>query len=115
MSACTEQIWHNYSSYPCGRKLKGDPRYPTLCGLHVSVRDRAAKKEELRKQITAERADGLHAMEARAKSLSDRHGVTLHVQTVFPAKGPGAFVSKPTGKVIISLDELEALLAKLAE
>lgn len=101
------------SSHTCGRKLSGSDDYPELCGVHAAAKRRKAQKEADRLAITERRAAETAEFRTRVDALNERYGLKAISRTLTPTTGPGAFVSRPTGDVILSLDQLESLLAKL--
>jgi hypothetical protein len=94
--ACIDRIYNDYSARDCDRKLKGDPEFPHLCGLHTSVIHRRRAKDEARKQAVAARNEESAAIQTRIDALADL-GLDLKAS------------SFSAGRVSVPLRQLEAL------
>ena len=101
------------SSHSCDRKLKGDPEYPYLCGLHVAAARRAVAKSQARAELKEAREGALDEFRARVEEFNQRYDVKAVAKVLMPTAGPGAHILQANGDVIISLDQLEALIARL--
>lgn len=99
----------------CGKKLKGDAEFPHLCGLHIGVITRGRNKNALESNLKARANAELEAFKDRVDALNQRYELSALADTRSGTTGPLAFVARSTGRVVISLDRLEALLAKLDE
>lgn len=101
------------SMHTCGRKSKGHPEFPQLCGVHAGAILRQRQKDAARRDHRAEADARLADEQVRADAITEQFGVNLTLRTVFPTSGPGAFISRATGEVIISLADLEKLVSEV--
>lgn len=115
IETCIERVHRDYSSYNCGRKLKGDPEFPHLCGIHVGAIHRTRAKIAKRNQYANETAALTQSTKERADAAAAALGVQLQVESTHETTGPNAYVSRPSGRVSISLDELEQLVKRLEQ
>jgi hypothetical protein len=100
--------------HTCGKKLSGSDDYPELCGTHAAANRRRSTKDNHRVTRTAEIEAAMKATRDRADAVAASLGVTMVVETRFPTTGPDAFLpSQPTGKVVIPLSQLEALVERI--
>ena len=112
ITACIKLVSNggrSVSSHNCGQKLKGDDRYPHLCGLHVAAIDRRKAKDAARMQNQETRGIELATAEKRVQTAADVLGISASAVTRVSATGPDAFIHVPTGAVLISLADLEKL------
>lgn len=101
--------------YQCGRTLKGDPEFPDLCGLHVSVIHRRRAKEKARVEATEQRKRDAETVKDRTETVNKALGIRALPEWTFPSSGPERLISRATGKVRVDLVELEALVAKIVK
>jgi len=100
--------------HTCGKKLSGSDDYPELCGTHAAASRRQRAKEDHRVTRTAEIEAAMKVTRDRADAVAAKLGITMVVETRFPTTGPDAFLpSQPTGKVIVGLAQLEALVKEV--
>jgi hypothetical protein len=97
--------------HTCGKKLSGSDDYPEYCGMHAAAKRRQSAKDDHRITRTAEIEAAMKATRDRTDRVAATLGVELTVETRFPTTGPDAFLpSQPTGKVIVDIAQLEALV-----
>lgn len=116
--SCVESVTDGsrmMSFHTCGRKLKGDPEFPHLCGLHVAAIKRGRSREVQRQEIKKQREAELQAASAELEALNTRLGITSVIQTSFVTKGPEAWTSKPTGNAIVPVEKLQELADRLSD
>lgn len=101
------------SFHSCGNKLKGDPEYPHLCGLHVSAIRRALDKGATRRARKLELAAADLDIEQRARAVSVALGTKLEPGWRYPSSGPDSHIGHLTGRVEVELSFLEGLAAEL--
>jgi hypothetical protein len=102
---CIETIYDHagFGSHDCGKKLKGDAEFPSLCGLHVSViHRRRAKNAKFRADVNARNEAGA-ALDTRIEAVSGPLGLDIRQSSV------------TTGRVSVDIAQLEALAARIAE
>lgn len=103
------------TSHTCDRKLKGDPEYPHLCGLHISVIRRAKDREQKRRSTAIQSNEAMESAAVELEKLNTALGITSILQTKTPYTGVGAFISAPTGYAIVPIEKLRELAERLAE
>ena len=89
---CREDIFSDYSSHPCDKKVKEDG----LCGLHLSAKKRAKARQEAEASRWQARTEARKAMQKRIDSLNLDSKVVIHDHSV--------------DLVIIKLSELERIV-----
>jgi hypothetical protein len=112
---CKVYVYDRYSSHACGRKLKGDPDYPGLCGIHVGARRRQKQKDEEQVRSAETARQQLADATARAAALTSLLGVEITVGTSFSQSGPEAFIRKPNGYARVRMDDLAKIVARIEE
>lgn len=103
------------TSHTCGKKLKGDTEFPWLCGLHVSVIHRRRSKGQQHNELRTQRSLELETANTELEQLNTRLGITSTLRTLFPTKGPDAFVSRPTRDAVVPVEKLRELADRLDE
>jgi hypothetical protein len=102
---CVESIYDRagWGTHECGKKLKGDPEYPSLCGLHVSAIRRARAKRAEEEAVWKARNEAGAALNARIEAVSGPLGLDIRQSSV------------TTGRVSVDIDQLEALAKRVAK
>lgn len=99
----------------CGRKLKGDPEFPWLCGLHIAGIRRSRSRSQQRQSL-GEEIEGLRQTAgAELEILNARLGITSTLELNYPVRGPEQFLGgRPTGNAIVPVEKLRELADMIA-
>lgn len=114
---CQEKVYppgRAVTGHVCGRKLKGDPEFPDLCGTHVAAIHRRRERDTARKLAETQHRDALRADQGRVEMLEGALDIALTLKTAMGDTGPDAFIHRTTGHVLVDIAELEKLARRVA-
>lgn len=114
---CQERVYppgRAMTGHACGRKLKGDPEFPELCGTHVAASRRRREKDAAREEIKTQYQDTLRADQERVCKVEGVLGFAVTLKTAMSDTGPDAFIRRSTGQALVDISALESVVAELS-